>query len=96
MAKMAAERRPIDDMTPTTDVKLKSAPANLGMMMDARASAQEAFEFGRGVGFVEGIRRLARSPQIAMRKQIVAQRGKLRPVICVVNEAKNVPTITPR
>lgn len=30
-------------------------PANLGMMMDARASAQEAFEFGRGVGFVEGI-----------------------------------------
>ena len=36
MAKMAAERRPIDDMTPTTDVKLKSAPANLGMNMQHR------------------------------------------------------------
>ena len=34
--KMAKERRPIDDLTPTTDVKLTSAPANLGMNMGFR------------------------------------------------------------
>ena len=32
----APERRPVDDLSKTTDIKLKTAPANLGMGMGNR------------------------------------------------------------
>ena len=34
--KNAPERRPVDDLTPTTDIKLTTAKANLGMGMGNR------------------------------------------------------------